>query len=76
MGHYSTWFAKFIGHYIAMIVFCELGIGTKDTLWKVLDLYKKKHPKHQTFTFTHACYLLENIPNGLTCKKKRRRHHH
>jgi hypothetical protein len=53
--------AKLVGHYIAMLVLCESGIRTKDTLQKTLNLYKTKHPKHQTFTFIHVWHVLKDI---------------
>ncbi len=37
--------AKFIGNYIVVLAFCELGTGFEDMLHKTLDLYKTKHPK-------------------------------
>jgi len=54
--------AKFIGHYTVVLALCELGVGIEYTLQKVFDLYKKKHPKHQTLTFIHAWYVLKDIP--------------
>jgi hypothetical protein len=53
--------AKFIGNYNIVFAFCELGIRIKDTFLKTLDLYKKKHPKHQAFTFIHVWCVLKNI---------------
>jgi hypothetical protein len=45
-----------------MLVLCELGIGIEDTLQKTFNLYKTKHPKHQTLTFIHVWYVLKDIP--------------
>jgi hypothetical protein len=53
---------KFVGHYITMLVVCESRTGTEDTFQKAFDLYKTKHPNHQTFTFIHAWYVLKDIP--------------
>jgi hypothetical protein len=53
--------AKFVGHYTTVLALCESGIGIKDTLPKALNLYKTKHPKHQTFIFIYAWYVLKDI---------------
>jgi hypothetical protein len=50
--------AKFVGHYTVVLALCESRIGIEHTL---LDLYKTKHPKHQTFTFIHVWYVLKDI---------------
>jgi len=66
---------KFVGHHTIVLALCKSGTGTKDILWKTLDLYKTKHPKHQRFIFVHVWYVLKKYFNGLTCEKKWRRHH-
>ncbi len=53
---------KFVGHHTIMLALCESGIGTEDALQKAFDLYETKHPKHQTFIFTYAWYVLKEIP--------------
>ncbi len=65
--------AKFIRHYTTMLALCELGIGIEDTLRKAPNLYKTKHPKHQTFTFIHVWYVLKNILQWADLQEERKK---
>jgi hypothetical protein len=63
--------AKIIGNYTVAFVLCESRIGFENTFHKALNLYKTKHPKHQTFTYFHVQYVLKDVlHDGWTCEKK------
>lgn len=40
-------------------------MSSKDMLQKALDLYKKRHPKNESFVYVYCWILLHNVPKWM-----------
>lgn len=63
--------AKFCGNYGTLIALNESGTSSEDTLQKVLELFKSKHPKQNgTFVFIDCWLIFKDMPRWLETREE------